>query len=174
MKLAEEALQAIHLAVHTSGEGLETFSVRALCKAVHLSPASVQSWTRLGAAVVDYSTQRSANASKCGIPSAASAALAETCFLAAEKQAAFVLLGKARGVRLGGGIGVGARGDTTEVSANELSEIFVGVAKTALCSGRPGTPEMAVKAAVRALHVNPGDVKARRCLGAALVGVVDS
>lgn len=175
MKLAEEALQAIHLAMHVSGTRIESLGVRALCKAVHLSPASVQSWTRLGAAVADSSAQRSANASEYGTPSreeyfpSASAALAETCFVAAEKQAASVLLGKARGV--GGGVGVGASGDTAEVSAEELSEIFVGVANSALCSGRPGTSEKAVKAAVRALHVYPGEVKAWRCLGAALVGV---
>lgn len=182
MKLAEEALRAIHLAMRVSGAGHESLSVRSLCKAVHLSPASVQSWTRLGAAIADSSAERSANASKRGTSSrdeclpSASAALAETCFIAAEKQAAFVLRGKARGVGGGVGVGVGACGDTAtavtaEVSAEELSEILVGLAKTALCSGKPGTPEKAVKAAVRAVHVYPGDVKARRCLGAALVGV---
>lgn len=50
--LSEEALWASHLAMRAAGAPA-SISRRALCRAVHVSPASVRSWARLGMLVVD-------------------------------------------------------------------------------------------------------------------------
>lgn len=156
----------------------ESLSRRALCAAVHLSPSSVRSWARLGAAVtesavalpptLDPATEEDAS------PDGVSSELAGACVAVAESRAMFSVLAKARdaGLAVAGASGASgghATAASSEVMAVELASSLSDLAKATLCGGKPGSSAGAVKAAARAVHTYPGGVAAWRCLGAALV-----
>lgn len=172
---AEEDMWVTHLAMRTVGAP-ESLSRRALCKAVHLSPSSIQSWARLGANISDAA----ATGAGCSpVPASqahatcVSSTLARACFAVAEKQAMFSLLGKPRDLGIVGSKASGENGTgvAADFAAVELAESLSGLGKTALCSGVVGSQVQALKTAVRAVHIYPGEPSAWRCVGAALVSL---
>eukprot|EP00903_Cladosiphon_okamuranus_P012909 g12052.t2 len=186
---AEEDLWAIHLAMRATGAP-DAACRRALSKAVHLSPSSISSWARLGAATADEAASHSGQGVHPGCSGggsdgasrglAVSAKLAEACLASAEKHAMYSLLAKARdaGSNAGGGSAGGASG---EVAAKELAASLSGIAKAVMCAGRVGgkskksgfgvgANRRSVRASSRAVHLYPGDTLSWRCLTTALVG----
>lgn len=82
----------------------------------------------------------------------------------------FSLLGKARDAGLGArASGGSATAATSELSAAELASGLSGLGKAALGGGKTGSSARALKAAVRAVHIYPGEATAWRCVAAALV-----
>ncbi|CAB1097731.1 unnamed protein product [Ectocarpus sp. CCAP 1310/34] len=163
---AEEDLWAIHLAMRATGFP-DSESRRALLKAVHLSPSSITSWARLGAATADSAAATDGRGR-------VSAKVGEACLSAAEKLAMFELLGVARDAGSGGG---GNNGE--ELAAKDLGTALSGIAKTVLCSGRcsggggkgkAGNRSRAVRATSRAVHLYPGEPSSWRYLARAMVG----
>lgn len=157
---------------------------RALSNAVHLSPSSISSWARLGAATADaaaalaedhLSTPTAVNGTGGG-GGTVSSKLAEACLSATEKHAMFSLLGKARDAGSGSGTGTCTNG---EFAAKELATSLSGIAKAVMCGGGgPGNSKSesdvggsgrAVRATSRAVHLYPGETLAWRCLATALV-----
>lgn len=164
---------------------------------MHLSPSSISTWARLGAATADDAASHAEEAVRpgcsgggggggadSGLP--ASAKLAEACLAAAEKHAMFCLLSKARDA---GSSGVGGSGSATsgKVGAKELAGSLSGIAKATMCGGvgggegggggkkksksdvGVGASTRSVRATSRAVHLYPGDTLAWRCLATALV-----
>ncbi|CAM9704269.1 unnamed protein product [Scytosiphon promiscuus] len=196
--VAEEDLWAIHLAMRAT-DAPDVKSRRALSKAVHLSPSSISSWARLGAAAADSAAAVATTSTKSGDDGGTevSSKLAEDCLLAAEKLAMFSLLGRARdaGAASGGGAaGGGGDGDNGRVSAvaKDLATSLSGIAKATMCGGsdgggrfeksknkgvgpsarvgEKGSSRTAVRQSCRAVHLYPGKTAAWRCLATALVG----
>ncbi|CAN0426252.1 unnamed protein product, partial [Ectocarpus sp. 8 AP-2014] len=134
-------------------------------KAVHLSPSSITSWARLGAATADSAASTDGRGR-------VSAKVGEACLSAAEKLAMFELLGVARDAASSGNNG-------EELAAKDLSTALSGIAKTALCSGtcsggggkgKAGTRSRAVRATSRAVHLYPGEPSSWGYLARAMVG----
>lgn len=135
-------------------------------KAVHLSPSSISSWARLGAATADSAA--AAAAAEDG-HDRVSAKVGEACLKAAEKLGMFELLGVARDAGIGGG-----GNNAEEPPAKDLATALSGIAKTVLCSGgggkgTAGTRNRAVRATSRAVHLYPGEPSAWRYLATAMV-----
>lgn len=120
---------------------------------MHLSPSSISTWARLGAATADAAashTEEGTSTSSSHIPSSTlagtsgadsgcpvSAKLAEACLSAAEKHAKFSLLAKARDAGSGGS-GGGGGGTGGEVAAKEVAATLSGIAKAVMCGGGGG------------------------------------
>lgn len=169
---------------------------------MHLSPSSISSWARLGAATADAAAATHAEGHR-PTPIAASGAdgggggsggdavssrLAEACLSAAEKHAMFSLLGKARDA----GNGSSSTGSRTsspdgDSPAKELATSLSGIAKAVMCGGggggggdggggksdgEVGASRRAVRATSRAVHLYPGETLAWRCLATALVSAI--
>ena len=169
--LAEEDLWAIHLALRAAGAPA-SLSRRALSKAVHLFPSSTRSWARLGAIAADSTALVEPPAESPGHAAPADtlgSKLAEGCVSAAEKQALFGLLARARG-----GVGSGASGgDAADLSAREVAGTLLGFGKASLSGGKAGTAASRVsKACARAVHLYPAETTAWRLLAASLVSVL--
>lgn len=101
-----------------------------------------------------------------------SSQLARMCVSVAEKQVMFALRGKGRAKQAMGRAGGGREHDTgtaPEFTASDLAGCLSGLATAHLCGGEQGSADAAVKSAVRAVHVCPGDGTAWQCLAAALV-----
>lgn len=142
-------------------------SRRALCKAVHLSPSSVRSWSRLSA-ISAYSLLE---ADRSFDEQTVSSQLVRTSFAVAERLCIFSLSGNTRDA--GGGARSTGHGHATvaglELYAEEVASSLCGLGITALYGGGSGSSGTAVGAASRAVHMFPGESHAWRCLGAALV-----
>lgn len=153
---------------------------------MHLSPSSISTWARLGAATADGAAaqaEEGASSSGSGGGSAesgrtVSAKLAEACLSAAEKHAMFALLAKARDTSGSGGGGSG--GTSGEVAAEELAASLSGITKAVMCGGegankkskagvRIRATSRSVRVTSRAVHLYPGDTLAWRYLATALV-----
>lgn len=101
-----------------------------------------------------------------------SSKLAQVCVAVAEKQAMFALRGEGRAKQAMGPSGGGGEHDTgtaPDFTAGDLAGCLSGLATAHLCGGEQGSADAAVKSAVRAVHVCPGEGTAWRCLAAALV-----
>lgn len=170
----EDALWAYFRAMQACGAP-EAISRRALCRSIHVSPSSVKSWTRLGTAATEACMGTSAReGSRRALDDGVMTAdTARACVATAIRLATAALRRKSRESTLAvsghsSGGNSSAPVSPNECRAGDVACSISNLARLELLRRSGQSSRAAIKAATRAVHIDPSQVAAWRCI--AMVG----